>query len=206
MLDVAQPAQAETLVVARRLVGPSDWSPDGQLLAFTMWPDDESPRSEIWMYAFSDRAERPWLVHATASVAAARFSPDGAWVAYQSDESGRWEVYLRPFPEPGPPVRISADGGVQPVWRRDGRELYFVDSEGRVMAVPLSVGAERRPAAPPRALFNSAITPYWTLEAQMSLDASPGGERFIVARDDSASPANSITVVQNWPALLRGRR
>jgi serine/threonine protein kinase/Tol biopolymer transport system component len=202
--DLDRGRQADTLVSGRRLVFPSDWTRDARTLAFTRWPDDEDPRSEIWLYDFASQSARAWLTHSNASLAAARFSPDGGWAAYQSDESGRWEVYLRPFPGPGQPIRVSDGGGVQPAWRGDGRELFYAGPANRIMAVEVTPGDPPRTGAP-RPLVPTAITSHWTIEAQLSLDVTPDGQRFIVASDDSASPVRSLTLIQNWPALLPAR-
>jgi hypothetical protein len=124
-------------------------------------------------------------------------------MAYQSDESGRWEVYMRPFPGPGSPTRISSAGGIHPVWRADGTELFFISADGRVMAVSLRGGPGGAPGLP-QPLMSTAVTAYWTLEAQASFDVSPDGQRFVIAVDDSPSPVRTLTTVRNWTALLNG--
>jgi Tol biopolymer transport system component len=192
------------LVAGRRLMFPSDWSRDGATIAYTLWPDDATQRTEVWAYSFAEGAPRLLLSHSNASVAAARFSPDGRWIAYQSDESGRWEVYVRPYPGPGQPVRVSQAGGVQPVWRADGRELFFAGPDFQVMAATRAPDG-RFAAGPPTPLVTTAVTSYWTIEAQFSLDASPDGQRFVLANDDSSAPVRSLTLIQNWPALLARR-
>jgi hypothetical protein len=90
------------------------------------------------------------------------------------------------------------------VWRRDGRELYFAGSSNQIVAVPIR-GGDTLVAQGPAPLVPTALTAFWTLEAQMSLDVSPDGQRFVVATDDSPSPVRSLTLIQQWPALIRAR-
>jgi hypothetical protein len=128
-----------------------------------------------------------------------QFSPDGKWIAYESDESGRFEVYVQPFPGPGPKHPISTNGGAQVRWPRGGKELFYVALDNRLMSVPISVDAEHRvvAAAAPIPLFLTHIGPAASVLRQQYV-VSPDGQRFLmntIKEDASTSP---ITIVQNW--------
>ncbi len=129
-------------------------------------------------------------------------SPDGRWLAYQSDESGSYEVYVRPFPDvTRARWQISTAGGTSPMWRRDGRELYFADRE-RLLAVPIEAG-ERFVAAPAQPLFRLS-----GVEDRLGplYDVAPDGARFLVFRDASPSAARpQVLLVQGWLHDVRAR-
>jgi hypothetical protein len=124
-----------------------------------------------------------------------KFSPDMRWVAFQSDESGRNEIYIDNFPESRGEVRISTNGGVLPEWSADGRELFYVSPNSMLMSVGLKPGT-MGPSAP-RPLFqllviDTDVSPY---------DAARDGQRFLVL-ESSEHATPSLTVIANWPALL----
>ena len=125
-----------------------------------------------------------------------RFSPDGRWLAYDSDESGRFEVYVRPFPGPGGRWQVSMAGGSQPHWRRDGKELTFLTSDNKLMAVPVGTIPAFQ-AGPPALLF--AIHPSLNGAAY---DATGDHQRFLVntVPDEQGSPPLSLLV--HWTRLL----
>ena len=132
-------------------------------------------------------------------------SPDGRWLAYNTDESGRFEVYVQSFPAPGGGKwQISKDGGWFPRWRRDGRELFYYASDERLMAVPLK-SATRLDVGAAVPLFEARLLngPANAAGIRHQYDVAPDGQRFLlnVPLDDAA--ASSITVVLNWHAALR---
>jgi len=129
-----------------------------------------------------------------------RFSPETSprWVAYQSDESGRYEVHVQAFPEPRGARQISTGGGQYPQWGAGGLELFYVSPDFKLMTVSLKLGADSVQPSPPRELFPLPATeiggsPY---------DATPDGQRFLVS---AIPPRTSLTVIVNWPALLKKR-
>jgi Tol biopolymer transport system component len=87
----------------------------------------------------------------------AQFSPDGEWIAYQSNESGRFEIYAQPFPGPGPRQLISTHGGAQVRWRRDGRELFYIALDGKLMSVPIRTGGNTLDVGAPEPLFAARV-------------------------------------------------
>jgi Tol biopolymer transport system component len=150
-----------------------------------------------------------WLLASPASETNATVSPDGRWIAYQSDESGREEIYVRPFPAVTTGRwQISTTGGTRPLWSRDGRELFYLaqgSTPGTIaaMAVAVSSGASLS-VGPPAKLFEGAyLTPQ---HGRQVYDVSKDGKRFLMikaAAADAAAPPPQIIVVQNWVEELR---
>lgn len=121
-----------------------------------------------------------------------RFSPDGRWIAYQSDESGENEIYVQPFPGPAGKFQVSTGGGAASLWRRDGRELFYRDQNNRVMAVPIAVSGTTLKGGTPVMLFTAPTVDFV---------ASPDGQRFLVSTV-TADPA-PVTLLLNWAGLRR---
>ena len=113
---------------------PMSWSPDGQLLAFI--ETNTNTGSGIWVLRLSDYKPQPFLLSPFAE-SVPRFSPDGHWLAYISNESGRFEVYVQPYPGPGGKWQISTEGGTEPVWNRNGRELFYRSGD-KMMSVNIA--------------------------------------------------------------------
>jgi hypothetical protein len=130
----------------------------------------------------------------------ARFSPDGRWIAYTSEESGRSEVSVRAVAGSSKRVVISADGGAQPVWRRDGRELFFVDPQGRLRSVSVQWTGDGSPK------FGSAtelsVPPVGFGHWGTQYDISPDGSRIYLLRRNEDQPPREIQVVIGWRSLL----
>ena len=111
-----------------------DWSADGRYLLFSRATSNSGP--DIWALSLTDPGAEPFEVVVTdANEGLPQFSPDGKWIAYQSDKLGREEIYVRPFPGPGPDVRVSSDGGIQTRWNPSGKELFYIGGDDRMMAV-----------------------------------------------------------------------
>jgi hypothetical protein len=130
------------------------------------------------------------------------FSPDGKWLAYVSDESGRGEVYVQPFPGPGGKWVISTDGGREPAWSVDGRELYFRQGDA-LMAVPVTASASEFKAGRPAALFSAR---YEQMDGTRNYDVSPDRLSFVAVRNEGAAETNQLNVVLNWFAEVRARQ
>jgi Tol biopolymer transport system component len=155
---------------------PSDWLRDGSALLVT--EDVGGGQHDILVQPADGSAARPYAATG-ADETAARISPDGRWVAYTSDESGRAEVYLGSFAQPGRRVTISSGGGVHPVWRGDGRELYYW-RDGALMAVQLGAAVgDAAPAVGERTVLFRA--PY-LVGFNTMYDVSPDGQRFVIVR------------------------
>jgi Tol biopolymer transport system component len=175
---------------------PDDWSLDGRFLAFDNVDAKIGSRSGLWILSLADGKASPFL-QSEFSQSDGHFSPDGRWVAYTSNESGRNEVYVQPFPGRGGKWQISTAGGVQPRWRRNGKEIFYIAPDNKLMAVEISAGATFETAAS-KALFQtvpSRITGSY-------YDVSPDGQRFLVNTVTTAQTSAPITLVLNWTAGL----
>jgi serine/threonine-protein kinase len=129
-----------------------------------------------------------------------RFSPDGRWLAYVSDESGRNDVYVQPFPGPGPKWLVSTEGGVDPVWARDGRELFYRQDD-QMMVVSVARGEEFT-ADRPRRLFQFRFD---TVENGPNYDVSPDGKWFLMPRGERGPLSAELHLVLNWFAEVAAR-
>ncbi len=117
------------------------WSPDGARLLYHLEFGDQETANGLWLMTIPEARSVPFRNDGFLYPQAA-LSPDGQWVAYTSNQSGRYEIYVESFPTPGRRVQVSTDGGTQPRWRRDQRELYFLSADSRLIAVPATLGAE----------------------------------------------------------------
>ncbi len=192
--------ELERLTTSRYLQGPHSWSPDGQLLAFI----EVNPITgiDIWVLQLSDRKAQPFL-RTRFNETAPRFSPDGRWLAYVSDESGRFEIYVQPYPGPGGKWQISAEGGGEPVWNRNGQELFYRSGD-KMMAVEIATQSGFA-AGTPRLLFEG---PYEQPPVPTSnYDVSPDGQSFLMlkASEQAQAAPTQINVVLNWFEELKRR-
>jgi len=180
---------------------PTDWSTDARYLVFQR--ADPKTGLDLWALPFhADGKPATPLVIAQTNAAEqnGQLSADAKWIAYQSNESGQAEIYIQPFPGPGPKSRVSTNGGIQARWRPDGRELFYLAADGRLMAVPIRVGAGGSTIEP-----GAATSLFWThiwgaaqsataLFPQYSVSAD--GQRFLM-NTLSEVTAGPITVVLN---------
>jgi Tol biopolymer transport system component len=182
----------------------NDWSRDGRFILFHSI-DPQSNR-DLWVVPL-ERDRKPWVFLKTNfDERNAQFSPDGRWVAYQSNESGRNEIDIRPFAPPGDSTagnsggqwQVSTAGGIFPVWRPDGKELYYLAPDGKLMAAPVAVnGATFEPGAPV-ALFQTRIYGGGVDNAQgRQYDVAREGRILINTVPDDAASA-PITLLQHW--------
>jgi len=181
---------------------PSSWSADGQLLAFI----EINPTTgyDIWVLRMGDRRARPFL-RTPFTEGAPQFSPDGRWLAYTSDESGRLEVYVQPYPGPGGKWQISTDGGTEPVWNRNGRELFYRSGD-KMMAVDIATQPSFV-AGKPRMLFQGQYVLNTPPSSIPFYDVSADGQRFLMlmpSEQGQAAPTQ-INVVLNWFEELKRR-
>src|SRR5262245_6337564 len=184
----------ERLTTSDHLQGPQSFSPDGKLLAFL----DLGPSTglDLWILPLEGDRKPFVFLKTPFNEHQASFSPDGKWIAYTSNESGRDEVYVASYPGPGGRVQISTDGGVNPVWSPTGRELFYRKGE-KMHAVPI----EAKPAlvvGRPSVLFEGKFEPGY--------DVAPDGQRFVMVRqsDEQAAP-QQIQVLLGWFDELKRR-
>ena len=125
----------EVLVESKSAMRTTDWSPDRNAICLTSW--GEQTQADIWIQTV-DGEKKMWEFVKTAyNEDEGRFSPDGRWIAYSSDETGQSEIYLRPYPGPGAAIKVSTSGGSTPVWRHDGRELFYVSIDNKTMSAEI---------------------------------------------------------------------
>jgi len=177
---------------------PTDWSQDGNLIAFHSTDTKAKRGSDIWVFFLSDRKARPFL-STPFHERSAQFSPDGRWMAYESAESGRSEIYVQAFPASGGKWQISSAGGSYPRWRRDGKELFYIAPDQTLMAVEITT-ASQFAAGVPTALFRTQIK---RLDIGFQYDVSPDGKRFLINTLAGEEKSEAITIVQNWTAELK---
>ncbi len=155
---------------------PNDTSIDGRFLSYTQL----SPLGyDLHIAPLSGDAKRTSFLASPANEVQARFAPNGRWLAFASDESGRFEVYVRPFPPASGQSLISAAGGMQPEWRRDGKELFYISADRKLMAVPVTTEGPTFHPGTPRALFDVQMpeqNPPYPTDYAVAMD----GQRFLV--------------------------
>jgi Tol biopolymer transport system component len=181
----------------RRGFGPSigcDWSSDGKYLLAKTFADLNPTGTDLLAYPLDGPGEPVVVARTGAEERDGQFSPDARWVAYESDESGRSEIYLQPFPGPGLKTKVSIGGGRQVRWRRDGREVFYVASNGTLMAAPVT-GSLPGGLGSPAPLFKTRLAPVRTISRQQYV-VSRDGQRFLmVTREGEPRP---ITLILNW--------
>jgi eukaryotic-like serine/threonine-protein kinase len=178
---------------------PSSWSPDGRFLLFSS--NDPKTRGDIWLLPLAGDRKPESFSTTPANEGFAHFSPDGHWVAYTSDVSGTPQIYLQPFPRSGQYIQVTNAGGLNPKWKPDGRELFFIDLMSRkLMAVELKSNGSTIVPGTPTELFQ-------TPAGNNNYDISGDGQRFLFSVPNTNTDANSdsapITVVLNWAAGLK---
>ncbi|HYN06359.1 MAG TPA: protein kinase [Vicinamibacterales bacterium] len=179
---------------------PTDWSLDGRFLLYEARPHS---RGDLWILPVSPvQKPQPFLEAAASQERQGQFSPDMRWIAYTSDESGTYEVYVRRYPGADLKWQVSTHGGAQPRWRRDGKEVFYLAPDGNLMATAVTEDRSRFETGTPQALFNTGITAS-SIDRRNQYVVTPDGRRFLVnisAEDENAAP---ITVVLNWNARLK---
>jgi eukaryotic-like serine/threonine-protein kinase len=178
-----------------------DWSRDGKYILF----ENEDPKTkyDLWyLPLFGDRKPQPY-VHSEFNEAHGRFSPDGKWVAYGSDEIGRTEIYVRRFPDAGSGKwQISTGGGDQPYWRADGKELYYLAPNANIMKVDVN-GGDTFDASVPTPLFQTYVIPQGLVGSDRNqYVATADGQKFLVNSSPAQAIFAPITLVYNWSQLL----
>jgi eukaryotic-like serine/threonine-protein kinase len=171
---------------------PEDWSRDGKYVLYQRGTD-------LWCVTFPELTVSVFLKAASAP-SVTRFSPDGKWVAYASNESGREEIYVTSFPGAHGKWQVSNAGGEQPKWRSDGKELFYLAPDGKMMAVPVTVGANFD-AGTPVALFQANPREMIATSERFDYDVSKDGQRFLI-NTELKSGLTPMSVVVNWTAGL----
>jgi eukaryotic-like serine/threonine-protein kinase len=180
-------------VKAGRMVNPWDWSSDGKFLLLRN-------ETELWYYSLAEDKSRDYI-KGPGVVRNAQFSPDGKYVAYTTNETGDWEVYVSPFPEATSKWLVSRSGGEEPRWRADGKELYYVSPEGKLMAAGVKLGASFE-STTPVALFQTRRRQKISSQDVFSYAVSQEGNRFLfnTLLDQRETPP--LSIVLNWEAEM----
>jgi len=203
--EVGGSGSEQPIIESSGLWIPYDWSRDGHFILYAEIAPGTG--SDLWALPVTrggtpaaDAKPRSYL-STPFYEAMGRFSPETnpRWIAYVSDESGRYEVYVDTFPERRRKTPISTSGGLYPAWAADGRELYYVSPHFKLMAVSVKLGADSVEPAPPRELFSlptvdNGYSPY---------EPAHDGQRFLVRATPPQQTAEPLTVIVNWPALLK---
>jgi Tol biopolymer transport system component len=193
------------LLVTGQDKAPQDWSPDGQTLLYTT--QDPKTLSDLWALPLTGDREPFPVAQTSFDEVQGQFSPDGRWVAYASNETGRYEIYLRRFPDGGGKQQMTTEGGISPRWRRDGRELFYLTRDDQLMVVPIQPGADSRTvsAGAPSQLFATRIAIGGNIggfSSKAQYAVAPNG-RFLLNVNTDDTALSPITIVQNWTAVLK---
>ena len=173
---------------------PSDWSRDGKYVLYMRG-------KELWAVTLPELKARLFLA-TPGIIRNAQLSPDGKWVAYASNESGKFEIYVTSFPAAQGKWQVSSAGGTQPRWRGDSKELFYIAADGKMMAVPMSVGANFDAGAP-AALFQAHARELLGTSEQVSYDVTKDGQRFLINTQVKNADTHPMTVILNWDAELK---
>ncbi len=188
------------VVISQRTKYPTDWSPDGRSILYRVV--DAKTNFELWTVSMDNEHKSDPFIKPVFGVSHGMFSPDGKWVAYSSNETGKWEIYVAPFPGPGGNWKVSTAGGSEPRWRRDGKELFYAAPDGSIMSADVKLGAtfEANVAKP---LFRVQRREHISSGDLFSYDVTPDGQRFLVNTDVGELASSPLTVVLGWTADLK---
>jgi Tol biopolymer transport system component len=194
-LNRADPEQP--LLVSEEQKVPGDWSADGRYVVY--WADRADTRGDIWVLPLEGTREPVPIARTKFNERRPRFSPDGRFIAYESDETGESEVYVQPFPPTGGKWQVSVGGGSEASWRGDGREIFYVNAAGMLLAVPVALSTPGFSAG--------AATPLFAVGTRggaglSRYDVTRDGRRFLVRTIVEPAP-QPLTVLLNWAARLK---
>ena len=196
------PDDAETLFHgAGKHMYASSWSPDGESVLCTAVADGKF--SDLLLIPLGgDRTPRE-LTQTKHEEGNSRFSPDGRWIAYDSNESGQFEVYVAAFPGPGSKIQVSTTGGTEPRWRADGKELYYFARDNRLTAVEITTDGSAFDLGKSVPLFQAREV--WLPGTSTRYDVSKDGQRFLVFAPVAETSPATISLIINWPEELKGK-
>lgn len=201
--------EPELLLKTGEIACPQDWSRDGKYLLYAV---AEKNKVDLWVLPMtvkpSDAKPIPYLTSQFNQLQA-RFSPDGRWVVYESNESGKNEVYVRPFTPGGGSLAgdgkwmISNGNGMEPRWRRDGKQILYWNSTGKLMAVDVDTSGASIKAGIPTPLFDLPIGGPGTGGLTNMWDLTPDGSQILASTEIGSAATTPITIVLNWQSVFR---
>jgi Tol biopolymer transport system component len=196
MFGIASDGSGHPQAIAGALSGdiPCSVAPDGDTLAFIR--QNAQTSRDVYVLSLSGRSGPRPVVNTPAFDGGPQFSPDGHWMAYASDESGQMQVYVRPFPGPDRRWQVSTQGGTQPLWSRNGKEIFYRVGN-KMMEVDVSAGGDLA-LSQPRQLFEQGYV--FQNVSLANYDVSPDGKRFVMVKDEAGS--GRLHVVLNWTEEL----
>ena len=200
--STSNPERAELLLATPQNKSVTDWSRDGRFILFRSV--DPAMSHDLWALPLDGNKTPFSVVRTRFTESYGQFSPDGNWIAYDSNESGRVEVYVQPFPGPGTKVRISTSGGAQMRWSNDAKELFYLALDGRLMAVPIRRSSQGNAITPgqPVPLFDANVGLVVPLQSGHSeaWTLSRDGQSFLMNTVVERASAPPITIILNWRA------
>jgi Tol biopolymer transport system component len=177
---------------------PTSWSPDGKYFLY----ERDTAETRLWVAEMPDLKTWP-LVKDAETTRNGDFSPDGKWIAYNSNETGKWEIYVTSFPVPHGKWQVSNNGGTQPRWRGDGKELFYLAPDGKMMATPLTSTGDHFDPGTPVALFQASARHTVAGSERVSYDVTKDGQRFLINTQMENLETKPMMVVLNWSAALQ---
>ena len=182
---------------------PHDWSTDGRFMSYSVPNDPNGTSFDIWVLPLSGERKPFPFIQTPFTKVQSQISPDGRWLAYYSNESGRNEAYIQSFPKPGSKWQVSTRGGSSPRWRHDGKELFFItDNRRKIMSVSVKADSVLELGAP-AALFDIHVPASSPVPSRQYYDVTPDGQRFLIDTLVQEASSSPITVVLNWAAGLK---
>ena len=192
------PGSEELLLATPQRLFPMDWSPDGRFLLY----DSLDPKRgmDIWALPLDGDGKPFAVVQTNFNERLAQFSPDGMWIAYQSDKTGRVEVYVQPFPGPGGDSRVSTDGGAQVRWNANGKELFYIAPDDRLMAVPIRSMSNGKTVelGTPLGLFATNVGSGALNTNRQQYMVGRDGQSFVMNSVVGEASSSPITIILNW--------
>ena len=182
-----------------RLIQAPEWSHDSRFLVFVGGQAGTRTTNDLWMLSLSGEKKPTILMQTPATEGSPALSPDDQWIAYESDASGRFEVYVRSLSSGGGEAKVSRDGGWAPRWQGDGKRIFFLGLDGAMMAADITLGKALR-AATPRILFNARLL---KTADHHTYAVTKDGKKFLIPVSDQPQGPVPITIALNWLALIR---
>ncbi len=173
-----------------------DWTHDGRTIVFNnLVPGG---RREVWTVPLTGGRKPSPMIAGPGAIAEGHVSPNGKWIAYSSTESGVYEIYVQNFPPAGGRWQISTEGGNEPQWNSNGKELFYRNGS-KLMAVDVKTDTDRFEPGTPRLLFEAAMVPH----LRNTYVVAPDGQKFLVIVRAQSTDILPMTMVLNWPAEVR---